>query len=66
MELCLVRPDGAAQPICQITEHPLSEITGPAFDPSGTRLYLSSQLGQTDDIFKSLGITYEISGPFHT
>ena len=66
MELCLVRTDGGAQPICEIIEHPLSEITGPAFDPSGNRLYLSSQLGPTDDISNTLGITYEISGPFHS
>ncbi|MEM9203047.1 MAG: alkaline phosphatase PhoX [Actinomycetota bacterium] len=33
-----------------------SELTGPAFDPSGTRLYVSSQ--------RSPGETFEISGPF--
>jgi hypothetical protein len=36
-----------------------SEITGPAFDPSGTRLYFSSQRGAA-----GWGITYEVTGPF--
>ena len=35
-----------------------SEITGPVFDPSGTRLYFSSQRADR------FGITYEVSGPF--
>ena len=35
-----------------------SEITGPAFDPSGTRLYLNSQ--------RNPGRTYEITGPFRS
>lgn len=37
-----------------------SEVTGPTFDPSGTRLYFSSQrAGGT-------GAVYEITGPFRT
>jgi hypothetical protein len=51
-----------------------SEVTGAAFDPSGTRLYVSSQRaptpktlpdvlpGTVDD--RGLGRTYEIVGPF--
>jgi secreted PhoX family phosphatase len=35
-----------------------SELAGPAFDPSGSRLYFSSQRGGRG------GITYELSGPF--
>lgn len=35
-----------------------SEITGLAFDPSGRRLYCSSQR------YQGVGVTYEISGPF--
>ena len=42
--------------------HKNSEITGPAFDPSGTRLYFSSQRGKNG----SAGITYEVTGPFDT
>jgi secreted PhoX family phosphatase len=37
-----------------------SEITGPAFDPSGVRMYCNSQR------YHGLGVTYEISGPFAT
>ena len=33
---------------------PGTELTGPAFDPSGTRLYFSSQ--------RSPGVTYEVTG----
>jgi WD40-like Beta Propeller Repeat len=38
--------------------HAGSELTGPSFDPSGTRLYISSQRGT------GKGVIYEISGPF--
>jgi len=37
-----------------------TELAGVIFDPSGTRLYFSSQ---RSDVF---GITYEIAGPFRT
>jgi secreted PhoX family phosphatase len=58
MELVLITPDRVISPLLQVTGQDGSEITGPAFDPSGTRLYFSSQRGNT------LGITYEVSGPF--
>ena len=35
-----------------------SELAGPSFDPSGSRIYFSSQRGGQG------GITYEIKGPF--
>ncbi|MEC9390527.1 MAG: alkaline phosphatase PhoX [Myxococcota bacterium] len=61
MRIVAVLPNGDLTPLVQIEGQDNSEITGPAFDPSGTRLYFSSQratglLG---------GITYEITGPFH-
>lgn len=61
MRIVAVMPSGELKPIVQIEGQDESEITGPAFDPTGTRLYFSSQratgfLG---------GITYEITGPFH-
>lgn len=45
-----------------------TELTGPCFDPSGTRLYVSSQRGiQTSSFpFPQQGITYEITGPFRS
>jgi secreted PhoX family phosphatase len=40
----------------------ISEITGLAFSPDGTRLYVTSQRG-TDGLH---GMTFEITGPFRT
>jgi secreted PhoX family phosphatase len=58
MELVLLTPEGFAAPLVRAVGQLGSELAGPAFDPSGTRLYFSSQrAGQG-------GITYEISGPF--
>jgi len=59
MQVVAILPDGEAKPIMQIVGQDTSEVTGPAFDPSGTRLYFSSQRGDGQ------GITYEIEGPFH-
>lgn len=45
-----------------------SEVTGPCFDPTGTRLYVSSQRGIANSEFPlpQRGITYEITGPFRS
>ena len=59
MELVLLTRSGGIQPLLRIEGQNGSEIAGPAFDPSGTRLYLSSQRGRG-----GRGITYEIRGPF--
>jgi secreted PhoX family phosphatase len=65
MEIVAITPDGALLPIVQVTGQPLSEITGPAFDPTLQRLYFSSQRGeQGGDPLGQSGITYEVSGPF--
>ncbi len=53
----------------EVVGQPGSELTGPAFGPTGDRLYVSSQRGGPIDAFSQqpgsgLGITYEISGPF--
>lgn len=65
MELVLITPDRVITPFLRIVGQDGSEIAGPAFDPSGTRLYLSSMRG-TSGSFSSDGITYEINGPFNT
>lgn len=62
MRIVAVASDGTARPLLQVVGHPRSEIAGPAFDPSGTRLYFSSQRGAEGDPRR--GITYEVSGPF--
>lgn len=62
MQLVVVVPGGPVYPIAQVVDHIGSELAGPAFDPSGTRLYFSSQRGPSGQM--SGGITYEIRGPF--
>lgn len=63
MQIVAHTPAGSLVPVIQIVGHDLSEITGPAFDPSGTRLYFSSQRGATGNPLTG-GVTYEVSGPF--
>lgn len=64
MQIVALTPNGTILPLVQIHGQDKSEITGPAFDPSGERLYFSSQRGTTNNPLR--GITYEISGPFFT
>lgn len=59
MQIVAILPSGDTIPLMQIVGQTGSEVTGPTFDPSGTRLYFSSQRGGGG------GITYEITGPFH-
>lgn len=61
MEIVALSKSGFAQPLLRIVGHRGSEVTGPAFDPWGTRLYFSSQRGSDGH-----GITYEVSGPFRS
>ena len=65
MEICGISTKEAnpkAFPIIRMTgQHKNSEVTGPAFNPSGERLYFSSQRGK--DGFT--GITFEVTGPFN-
>ncbi len=58
MELCILSVEGDHAAFARLTGASGSELTGPAFSPDGTRLYLSSQ--------RSPGRTYEIRGPFRT
>ena len=60
LNLCIITPEREVAPFVQVTgpQHTESEVTGPAFDPSGTRLYFSSQRGF------GAGLIYEVSGPF--
>lgn len=60
MQVAAVLPDGRITALIQVLGQDSSEVTGIAFDPSGTRLYFSSQRGDLGE-----GITYEVRGPFH-
>lgn len=73
MQVVALTPDGQADPFLQFLDQPDSEVTGAAFDPSGTRLHVSSQRAPTpktiDDVVggggsQPLGRTYRITGPF--
>lgn len=59
MDIVAILPDGTLKQLVQVVGQDASEITGPAFDPSGTRLYFSSQRSPIG------GTTFEITGPFH-
>ncbi len=66
MELCLVRERTNKKAVevsafLRFTGQDGSEVTGPAFSPDHSRLYLNSQRGFDG----KTGITYEIRGPFH-
>ncbi len=59
MQVVAILPSGEQKALVQLEGYESSEITGPAFDPSGTRLYFSSQRGPKG------GTTFEVTGPFH-
>jgi secreted PhoX family phosphatase len=60
IDLGLIEPSGQVSRFLTVTgaAHRDSELTGAAFDPSGRRLYVSSQRAHGD------GAIYEIKGPF--
>ena len=65
MEVCVLAAQGAdvvVAPFLRVAGHASSELTGPAFNPAGDRMYVSSQRG-ADGVN---GVTWEISGPFRT
>ncbi len=73
MQIQAITPGGALVPLFKLLGHDVGifrgEITGPVFDPSGSRLYFSSQRGVGADYLafgKPIGVTYEITGPFVT
>ena len=62
MQIVLLTADREVLPIAEIEGHRKSSVTGLAFDPSGTRLYFSSQRGNSGKLKD--GVTFEITGPF--
>ena len=83
MEVVVVTPSGTVAPFCRMVgnAHRFSEVTGPCFDPSGDRLYVSSLRGRGEALVRDVvpdldwgagaegrhvGVTYEITGPFRS
>jgi len=65
LQICVLDGAGNAAPLLQVVGQDSSEITGPAFNPAGDRLYFSSQRGPFPLIDgQAFGATYEVSGPF--
>lgn len=62
MQIVVLDSAGRVRPLLQLEKHPLSEITGPAFDPALKRLYFSSQRGMAGG--PEYGMTFEVSGDF--
>jgi uncharacterized protein len=68
LDIGIITPEGVVARFLKVTgtQHTggggtfSSELTGVNFDPSGRRMYFSSQRGF------GMGVTYEITGPFRT
>ncbi len=61
LDIVLITQDRTVARFLKLSEgvvHFASEITGPALDPAGRRLYFSSQRGY------GRGVTFEVTGPF--
>jgi secreted PhoX family phosphatase len=64
LEICIITPDDVVAPFLRLSGHGSSEITGPALNPAGNRLYFSSQRGTSGS--SSGGMTFEVTGPFRS
>lgn len=64
LEICIITPEEVVAPFLRLSGHGSSEITGPALNPAGNRLYFSSQRGTSGS--SSGGVTFEVSGPFRS
>jgi len=64
MQIVAITPGRQVVPILQVIDQPNSELTGPAFNRHGNKLYFSSQRGKMGT--SAGGITYEVSGPFYS
>jgi hypothetical protein len=69
LEIGIITPDRRVAPLVRLpgTAHTGSELCGVVFDPSGSRLYFTSQRGQSLVPLRNaagLGVVFEVSGPF--
>jgi len=63
----VIEPDGGVSRFLSVTgpQHRGSELTGVVFDPSGSRMYFSSQRAfPKSDALPGPGAIYEVTGPF--
>ena len=65
LEIGIISPDRFVAPLLRFSgsQHASSELCGVVFDPSGTRLFVTSQRAEITP-GAPLGAVYEISGPF--
>ena len=67
VDMGVIGPDGRVAKFLSITgpQHRGSELTGVTFDPSGSRMYVSSQRAfAKSDLEPGPGAIYELTGPF--
>jgi hypothetical protein len=74
MEIVLITPRGVVAPFCRLglpdgsvaPDHQASEMAGVVFDPTGTRMYFSSQRAypRVPGTPAADGALYEVQGPF--
>ena len=66
IDIGLIEPSGRVSRFLSVTgpQHANSELTGITFDPSGRRMYFSSQRAGGSNGQPGPGAIYEISGPF--
>lgn len=66
IDIGVIEPSGHVSRFLSVTgpHHENSELTGVAFDPSGSRMYFSSQRAYPSGERPGPGAIYEISGPF--
>jgi hypothetical protein len=67
IDIGLIERDGGVSRFLSVTgpQHRGSELTGVVFDPSGSRMYLSSQRAfPKSEVPPGPGAIYEITGPF--
>jgi uncharacterized protein len=67
IDMGVIAPDGSVSRFLSVTgpQHRGSELTGVAFDPSGSRMFVSSQRAfPKSELEPGPGAIYEITGPF--
>ena len=67
IDIGVIAPDRRVSKFLSVTgpEHVRSELTGVTFDPSGRRMFFSSQRAfPPDDVNPGPGAIYEVTGPF--